>query len=570
MGAGLQLVEGSGAAVLPAALTPPPVALEPMAPRELLALVRAGENESDTCERVLAQVARVEGALDLAIGEGLLALGQGNRLIALGFSSMRDYAREVLDLGERTAQALVQLARELRTRPLLRAALLAGEVRLRHAQAVLPVAVGEAEARWVERARDETVRALEAGVKAARRGAEPEDRWMRLRVGLSPEDRATVDEALQVAGRLLPGSSRAERLEVMAQEYLGEHALEAGDDGGGPVGGAFRLDLRKALRAQLEERFERESGAWAYLPQPVEVPVPVLVFDAFATEQEIHARMRELATRRAAWDGILGYCAHVVVRSRLWKTAGFASFPQYCTERLGLAARTVEQRAALERRLWEVPALRAARDAGLAYEKLRLLAQLPDAEIEEWVARARELTRVELGAALADREETQMRAARVLGARVPERVALLLQAAFRAAREVEGRLIGDGACLVRVAEHFLETWRAHVKKARTRSQKVRDRDLGRCQVPGCSRHACHAHHIIPRSRGGSDEPWNLVALCALHHLVGVHGGYLRVRGRAPDSLVWEMGPPHAPVDLRWFCLTGGDLRAAAVEAARAA
>jgi len=258
------------------------------------------------------------------------------------------------------------------------------------------------------------------------------------------------------------------------------------------------------------------------------------------------------------------------VRSRLWKTAGFASFPQYCTERLGLAARTVEQRAALERRLWEVPALRAARDAGLAYEKLRLLAQLPDAEIEEWVARARELTRVELGAALADREETQMRAARVLGARVPERVALLLQAAFRAAREVEGRLIGDGACLVRVAEHFLETWRAHVKKARTRSQKVRDRDLGRCQVPGCSRHACHAHHIIPRSRGGSDEPWNLVALCALHHLVGVHGGYLRVRGRAPDSLVWEMGPPHAPVDLRWFCLTGGDLRAAAVEAARAA
>jgi hypothetical protein len=258
------------------------------------------------------------------------------------------------------------------------------------------------------------------------------------------------------------------------------------------------------------------------------------------------------------------------VRSRLWKVAGFADFSQYCAERLGLAARTVEQRAALERRIWEAPALRAARDAGVAYEKLRLLARLPDGEIEEWVTRARALTRVELAAALVDREETQTRAARLLGARVPERVALLLQAAFRAARAVEGRLIGDGACLVRVARHFVDTWRGHAKKARTRSQKVRDRDLGRCQVPGCTRRACHAHHIVPRSRGGSDDPWNLVALCALHHLVGIHGGYIRVRGRAPDRLFWEIGPPHAPVDLRWFCLTGGDLQAAAVEVARAA
>jgi len=50
----------------------------------------------------------VEGALDLAIGEGLDALGKGDRLLALGFSS-------------------------------LRAAPLAGEVRLRHAHAVRAV-----------------------------------------------------------------------------------------------------------------------------------------------------------------------------------------------------------------------------------------------------------------------------------------------------------------------------------------------------------------------------------------------------------------------------------------------
>jgi hypothetical protein len=148
---------------------------------------------------------------------------------------------------------------------------------------------------------------------------------------------------------------------------------------------------------------------------------------------------------------------------------------------------------------------------------------------------------VAVKAEIEDHDEAQMRAARVLRARVPVRIALLLQAAFRAVREVEGCLLDDGRCLVRVARHFTETWKAQAKKARTLSQKVRERDLGRCQVPGCSRRAVHAHHIVPRSRGGGDEAENLVALCACHHLRGIHGGYMRVHGQAPDGLVWEVG-----------------------------
>jgi hypothetical protein len=564
MGTGLQLDPGSGAAELSAAFAPPSISLEPCSPPELRALVHSGENESDTCERVLAQVARVEGALEVAIGEGLDALTKGDRLVALGFSSVHAYASEILDVKERTTQALVRLARELRARPLLRAAVLAGEVRRRHAETILPVAIGEGEARWVELARSETVRALEAAVRAERSGGEPEDEWVRLRVRLEPEDRATLDEALAVAGKVLPGSSRAERLEAMAQEYLGGHAVEAGDDGGGAAGGAFRPDGGRSIRERLEARAEAESGAWAYLPRPVDVAAPDASLDEYATAWEIHARLRALAGQRAAWDGILGYCAYVVLRSGLWRVAGFQSFPQYCTERLGLGARTVEQRAALERRLWQVPALRAARDGGLPYEKLRLLSPLPEAELEEWVPRARALTRVELRAALEDREDAQMRAARMFRARVPDRVGLLLQAAFRAVRAVEGRLLDDGRCLVRVALHFLEPWRAYVKRARTASQKVRERDRGRCQVPGCCRRAVHSHHIVRRSAGGSDDPSNLVSLCAFHHLYGVHGGWLRVRGRAPDRLAWEVGPPDAPLDLRLFCLTGGDVSAAAL------
>jgi hypothetical protein len=427
-------------------LAPPEAHLEPVTPAELRALVLAGENESDACERVLAQVARVEGALELAIGDGLAALTVGDRLVSLGYACLRDYAREVLDLGERCAQDLAHLSRALRGRPLLRAAVRAGEVRIRHAQTILPVATGDAEAAWVARAKEETVRALEAAVEEARGEAvDGEEDWTRFTVRLTDEDRAVVDEALAIAGRLLPGARRPQRLEALAQEYLGEHPLEAGDDGGGLAASSFRPDAR---RPDLEGRLERETERWSFLAAPGAIAVPDAGFDDMTSAVEIHDRLVELAAVRARWDALLGYCAYAVRRSGLWKLAGFARFSHYCQERLGLGARTVEQRAALEGRLWRVPALRAARDAGLSYERLRILAALPDREIEAWIPRARELTCVALRADVEAHGETQMRAARSLRARVPARVALLLQAAFRAVRAAEGRLLDDGRCLV--------------------------------------------------------------------------------------------------------------------------
>jgi hypothetical protein len=351
-----------------------------------------------------------------------------------------------------------------------------------------------------------------------------------------------VDEALEIAGRLLPGSTRAQRLEAMAQEYLGEHPLEAGDDGAGPAGGAFRpADDRRSREEALEARLEAETERWSLLEGVPDVAAPEAGFDRLWSAAEIDARLRELGARRDGWDALLGYCAYAVRRSGLWRLAGFASFEHYCAERLGMAPRTVEQRAALERRLWQVPALRQARDRGLSYEKLRVLSRLPDGEIAGWVPRAWRLTCVALRDAVEARDEAQMRAARVLRARVPGRVAEVLAAAFRAVRGVEGCLLGDGPCLVRVARHFVETWRPCVRKARTRSQRVRARDLGRCQAPGCSRLARHAHHVEYRAHGGDDADRNLVALCACHHLRAVHGGSLRVRGTAPDRLVWEVG-----------------------------
>lgn len=529
---------GAGPCLVPAPPPPP----EPCTPAELRALVHAGETDSDAAETVLAQLARVEGALELEIGDGLAALTVGDRLISLGFSNLGDYAREVLGIGERAAQDMARLSRELRSRPLLRAAVRSGEVRLRSAQTVLPVAVGDAEEEWVNRARVETVRALEKAVRAARAGEDVDEGWARLRVRLSPEERATVDEALAIAGRLLPGSRRPQRLEALAQEYLAEHPQDPENDPAAAGGGAFRLESDRLERRKAE--LERETDRWSFLPGVREVPAgdggPDR-FEGMTSAVEIDDALRELAARRDGWDRLLGYCAYAVRRCGLWDLAGFASFEHYAAERLGLSARAVEQRAAVERRIWQVPALRAARDGGLSYEKVRLLSRLPDREIAGWIPKARRLTCVALRAELEKRDEAQMRAAKVLRARVPVRIALLLRAAFQAVRAAEGRLLDDGKCLVRVARHFVETWKPHVKKARTLSQKVRERDLGRCQVPGCSRGAVHAHHVDFRSRGGLDLAGNLVALCACHHLRGIHGGYIRVWGRAPDQLVWEVG-----------------------------
>lgn len=70
-------------------------------------------------------------------------------------------------------------------------------------------------------------------------------------------------------------------------------------------------------------------------------------------------------------------------------------------------------------------------------------------------------------------------------------------------------------------------------------QAVFDRDLWRCQFPGCTmRKLLDVHHIVFRSRGGSDDIWNLVCLCRVHHGL-VHRGICNVTGRVGVDLKFE-------------------------------
>jgi hypothetical protein len=259
-----------------------------------------------------------------------------------------------------------------------------------------------------------------------------------------------------------------------------------------------------------------------------------------ATAAEIDRRLRSLARVRAGWDAILGYCAQAVKQSRLYARLGFTSFRHYVEERLGLPARAVEQRAALEQRLWQSPALREARRQGLSYEKLRWLARLPEEEIGAWTARAKAMTCIALRRRVEGEAERHMRASGRFRVSMPRRIAVVLAAALEAGRRLAGCVLPAGKCLAFLAKHFLDVWRPLVRRSRTRSRKVRDRDEGHCQVPGCSHRAAHSHHVLYRSQLGGDELENQIALCAFHHLRCVHGGWLRVFGRAPDALTWVL------------------------------
>jgi hypothetical protein len=590
----------SGPAAPPAALEEAARALEAVTPRERRSVLR--DEAALLLDGLLARVARGRTALDVALCEGLGALSVGDRLLRLGWSGVGDYARERLGVAARTGQVMARLGRALAERPLLRAAVRSGAVSIRAAEEIVPVAVGVDEAAWVERARALTVRALVAAVRDARACASPsaatdagdlgdealatpgEEPWQRVSLEVTSGSRDALLRALDLAGRVLgEGAPRWQRLEAVAQEYLGAHGGDEADEE--VVAGTLATWRGESLedrpgttravseeagaaaapgwRAELEAYLEEETRRWEFLEEVP--PVAASPLDEDAHPVRLDATLRELAALRERWESLLGHLALLVRMLGLWRDLQFVSFAHYCRERLGLGVRQVELRIALERRLHSLPSLRRALAEGrLDAERARLVARVADedaepVEAEAWIQRAERspaiALRREVEALEAMPQVSWLVAARrcapeeatvELRLRVPVRVAVLLAAALRAAQRAPGPDGGVGwrsesECLLRVATHFIEAWRDLPRARSTPQRRALRRDGHRCQVPGCSRAAVHAHHVRYRSRGGGDEAANLVSLCAAHHLHGVHRGFVRVRGVAPDGLAWELG-----------------------------
>ena len=545
-------------------LRAPRVGLPSFTHAELREKVFHGDGELDACERVLAQAARMMTALELGIGELLAALTVGKRIGELGFSNLGDYAENLLGMKRRTAQLAARLARALPERPLLSAAVRAGEVTQRAAHAVLPVAKGDDEAAWVERAKVETVRRLEALVRkalregrclpgpdaAADQAAEDARPWIRLRFTLSDEDRKDVDEALALAGELMETPHRYLQLQALAQEYLSEHPASEEEAAAAEQAVERRLHPLDVptKRDAAEAALELETSQWAFL-DPVH-PIPAVDLDpnSYATAEELDRTLVALAQERKAWDDLIGHCAAVVKGTRMHRELGFADFRHYATERLGLSARSVETRAALQKRIWERPELAVAKDMGLSYSKLLLLQAVPELDTLSWAMKAEKLTVVELDEAVRARTDAQMCARNQLEALVPVEVATLLEQAYLASLRDEGpvpeaaesdRSRREGRLLARLARNFKKAWGGDRMPARTVSQKQR-RKYPRCCFPACSGRSVHGHHIEFRSHLGSDDPSNRLPLCLFHHLVIVHGGIAEILGIFPDGIEYRV------------------------------
>ena len=183
---------------------------------------------------------------------------------------------------------------------------------------------------------------------------------------------------MALAGKILGAASPGwQRLEAICQEYLGAHPAEMPADGACP--GVLHFPMAQWLES-AKEALEEETERWAFLEKvdPVEAPASAAA-DGEVDPRRLDEELRLLVAMEGSWDELVGHLGMLLLMLGLWRDMKFASFGQYCAERLGMAARTIEQRAWLERRFYSLPGLREAmREGRVSYEKARLIARCAD------------------------------------------------------------------------------------------------------------------------------------------------------------------------------------------------
>jgi hypothetical protein len=345
-------------------------------------------------------------------------------------------------------------------------------------------------------------------------------------------------------------------------------------------------------RRRFLEAFRAEVGVvdgFPWLDPASRAPGPAEQLDALLESLdrvdafELERRLREVRRVAQRIDYQLGALARLGSDRRLFRECGFATVKLYVESRLGCSASRIWSLIAIERETWRRGGAfrRAWKEGRLSHlAALTLIPVMDDVNGEAWIRRAGEVTLRRLedevawaldygeravpfckpappardadvppgGLSSVDLHEVQMRAhgeaarddlgpggdAR-LAFRVPISVAVLLEMQIRRYRHPRDP---DWRAFERVIAHSLLEWTSAPKHR----DPVFERDGWRCTVPGCtSRRNLHDHHIVFRSEGGDDSRGNRTTVCAAHHLHAIHAGIIRVTGRAPDALVWEMG-----------------------------
>ncbi|HEY8494206.1 MAG TPA: hypothetical protein VIN04_09960 [Myxococcota bacterium] len=583
------------------------------------ALRRAPE-PAPPAEETLARLAASVGPLRRVLAAIAARLLETRAWERLCYARLGDYARERAGVSARQLQDLARTHRALARLPALERALLANELPWSKVRLLARVASPADEAAWIARARAAPIRRLEQEVRASARRAPGADEdpdettpLARVVVHCTPAVREKWLHAREMAERVAGQRLRAgEALEWVTAELCselpfsgpvarladeeaslwddedegGDEAERAGDgapgaptrDGHEPAGSAAS-DSSPSLPAEAAAL--AEGLAWA---DPFELDRRLRC--ALALEQRLDAAMAPLlrVVRAADYEW-----------REAWRPLGV-----YAAESLGISGSKARALLRIERAGDVCPALREAfRTGRISWAKAQCLVPLLLLDVEggwrsRWVAWAERVTLRRLEADVeralllraahppawerckADPARAQdpipeaerqlcapgieLDATERLVWRVPREVAVLfvavretLRARMRAAR---GHPPSDSEVFGAILDRALEAWDARPPGARP--DPVIVRDGYRCAVPGCSsRRNLHDHHVRFRSAGGSDAPDNRITLCAFHHLRCLHAHRMRVRGRAPGGLVFELGVrPGAPPLARY---RSGDL-----------
>lgn len=444
---------------------------------------------------------------------------------ALGWRCLSDWTREKLGVGERSVREWARVWRRLAALPRLRAAVTSGAVSWTVARRVVALATPETERAVLESVRGRTLRAVEALLRAVReRAPEPDAGRDRVAVRLPADARllrmwqAACELARRTAGDQLPEWACAEAIAAEAASSLGA--------------GEQRLRPARTPRDRKPPTCGGEHGlrtrVWRGLcwrPRGARAPAEVAALGeglADASPLEVARRLQTAVGFRQALDFELGRVLRQVVERKLYRELGFESFDRYVEERLDLAPRSARRLVRLARAEDRAPQVANAFRCGelTAYQAEALLRA---ARPERWIPRARAVTLRRL--------EDDLDA----GARVA--------IAFRAPREVAAfflDVLARAGSLEKLLAHVIRTWLEEGEHFG--DHRIFARDGYRCTVPGCRcRRGLERHHVWFRSRGGPDADWNQTALCWFHHHRGVHEARIRIGGRAPDALVFELG-----------------------------
>jgi hypothetical protein len=491
----------------------------------------------------------------------------------LGFARLGDYTRERLGLSAREVQELARVAHRLERLPYTAMAFEGGMLPWSHVRLLTTVAEPATELRWLVRAAC-PVRDLRILVQdEAGQLRDEEEPVARFSVRCP---RATRARWLEVVGLARLTSGAELTVSAAAEAIAAEGLSGATSPAEGLAPRVASAPVPRATSAPVPPPGQPDDLDW----DPVDDAMPADVADLAAACEDLgpfalDARLRETQRVMQRIDWQQGRLLRLMGDRRLYRALGYSALAPYVEERLGLSARKARALVMLDRRTTALPDLAAAyREGSLSWLRALTLLPVVDERVSSaWLERAGAVTLRRLVAEVEHALETRPREGapalpppldvplRVLAERQtcahetpgacdavvsfsgPVSVVGLLEAAVDACRRPgEPRWRG----FARLLEEVHAEWAAQPGHR----DPVFARDGWRCAVPACTaRRNLHDHHIVFRSRGGTNARDNRVTVCAWHHLRGLHQGRVRARGTAPDDITWQLGcrPAGAPL-----------------------